>query len=186
VEQNNLSRKLSRQRTQALKVLRIPVEAEQSVLGGLICLYSGGTGFSWFIGRAGFLPATDHQAYIPAALPRLMERRNPVRCHHAGPEWHNHVVSLIKSGELAYLGALARIPPSAANIKAMLRLSAKRFDSATAYSDGNNIWPIMGVYAGRAYSEEYLDTAERRVFEIAEKGAKRGRWLYSGLKMSPE
>ncbi|ODN65920.1 MULTISPECIES: replicative DNA helicase [Methylophaga] len=156
--------------TQALKVPPHSVEAEQSVLGGLMLDNSAWEQVSDLLVEQDFY-RHDHQL-IFRGIAELMEQANPVDVITLA-EWHNQRGELDKVGELAYLGALARNTPSAANIKAYAAIVRERSILRQLIQIGNNIANMAFTPEGRN-SEEMLDTAERRVFEIAEKGAKRG------------
>lgn len=156
--------------TQALKVPPHSVEAEQSVLGGLMLDNSAWEQVSDLLVDQDFY-RHDHQL-IFRGIAELMEQANPVDVITLA-EWHNQRGELDKIGELAYLGALARNTPSAANIKAYASIVRERSILRQLIQIGNNIANMAFTPEGRN-SEEMLDTAERRVFEIAEKGAKRG------------
>lgn len=156
--------------TQALKVPPHSVEAEQSVLGGLMLDNSAWEQVSDLLVEQDFY-RHDHQL-IFRGIAELMEQANPVDVITLA-EWHNQRGELDKVGELAYLGALARNTPSAANIKAYASIVRERSILRQLIQIGNNIANMAFTPEGRN-SEEMLDTAERRVFEIAEKGAKRG------------
>jgi replicative DNA helicase len=156
--------------TQALKVPPHSVEAEQSVLGGLMLDNSAWEQVSDLLVEQDFY-RHDHQL-IFRGIAELMEQANPVDVITLA-EWHNQRGELDKVGELAYLGALARNTPSAANIKAYAAIVRERSILRQLIQIGNNIASMAFTPEGRN-SEEMLDTAERRVFEIAEKGAKRG------------
>lgn len=156
--------------TQALKVPPHSIEAEQSVLGGLMLDNSAWEQVSDLLVEQDFY-RHDHQL-IFRGIAELMEQANPVDVITLA-EWHNQRGELDKVGELAYLGALARNTPSAANIKAYAAIVRERSILRQLIQIGNNIANMAFTPEGRN-SEEMLDTAERRVFEIAEKGAKRG------------
>lgn len=155
---------------QALKVPPHSVEAEQSVLGGLMLDNSAWEQVSDLLVEQDFY-RHDHQL-IFRGIAELMEQANPVDVITLA-EWHNQRGELDKVGELAYLGALAQNTPSAANIKAYATIVRERSILRQLIQIGNNIANMAFSPEGRN-SEEMLDTAERHVFEIAEKGAKRG------------
>lgn len=109
--------------TQALKVPPHSVEAEQSVLGGLMLDNSAWEQVSDLLVEQDFY-RHDHQL-IFRGIAELMEQANPVDVITLA-EWHNQRGELDKVGELAYLGALARNTPSAANIKAYAAIVRER------------------------------------------------------------
>lgn len=156
--------------TQALKIPPHSVEAEQSVLGGLMLDNNAWEQVADVLVEKDFY-RRDHQL-IFNAIEQLMEKAQPVDVVTLA-EFHDQRGELDKVGELAYLGTLARNTPSAANIAAYANIVRERSILRQLIQIGNNIANMAFTPEGRN-SEEMLDTAERHVFEIAEKGAKRG------------
>ena len=156
--------------TQALKIPPHSVEAEQSVLGGLMLDNNAWEQVADVVVEQDFY-RRDHQL-IFRAIEQLMEKAQPVDVVTLA-EYHDQRGELDKVGELAYLGTLARNTPSAANIAAYANIVRERSILRQLIQIGNNIANMAFTPEGRN-SEEMLDTAERHVFEIAEKGAKRG------------
>ena len=76
-------------------------------------------------------------------------------------------------GGLAYLGTIARDTPSAANVRAYAEIIRERSILRQLVSAGAEIAASATDGRGRA-AHELVDEAERRVFEIAERGS-RGR-----------
>lgn len=156
--------------TQALKVPPHSVEAEQSVLGGLMLDNS-----AWEIVADSLVEKDfyrhDHQL-IFRAIATLIEKGHPVDVITLA-EFHDQRGELDDVGELAYLGALARNTPSAANIKAYAGIVRERAILRQLIQVGNSISGMAFSPDGRN-SEDMLDAAEKYVFEIAEKGARRG------------
>ncbi|HEY7754192.1 MAG TPA: replicative DNA helicase, partial [Steroidobacteraceae bacterium] len=76
-------------------------------------------------------------------------------------------------GGLAYLGTIARDTPSAANVRAYAEIIRERSILRQLVAAGGEIAAAATDSRGRSASE-LVDEAERRVFEIAERGA-RGR-----------
>src|SRR5271166_2782827 len=83
-------------------------------------------------------------------------------------------------GGLAYLGALARDTPTAANIRAYADIVRERSVLRQLITAGNLIVGSALEPAGRE-AREIVDDAERAVFEIAERGA-RGRAGFRPVK----
>jgi replicative DNA helicase len=156
--------------TQALKIPPHSIEAEQSVLGGLMLDNNAWEKVADVLVEKDFY-RRDHQL-IFNAIEQLMEKAQPVDVVTLA-EFHDQRGELDKVGDLAYLGSLARNTPSAANISAYANIVRERSILRQLIQIGNNIANMAFTPEGRN-SEEMLDTAERRVFEIAEKGAKRG------------
>jgi len=170
VEQITYSEDYQDNATQALKIPPHSVEAEQSVLGGLMLDNNAWEQVADVLVEKDFY-RRDHQL-IFNAIEQLMEKAQPVDVVTLA-EFHDQRGELDKVGELAYLGTLARNTPSAANIAAYANIVRERSILRQLIQIGNNIANMAFTPEGRN-SEEMLDTAERHVFEIAEKGAKRG------------
>lgn len=156
--------------TEALKVPPHSVEAEQSVLGGLMLDNGAWEKVAEILVEQDFY-RHDHQL-IFRAIAQLMEQSQPVDVITLA-EWHDKHGQLDQVGELAYLGTLARNTPSAANIAAYATIVRERSILRQLIKVGNSISNMAFVPEGRS-KEEMLDLAERYVFEIAEKGASRG------------
>jgi len=156
--------------TEALKVPPHSVEAEQSVLGGLMLDNSSWDKIADVVVEQDFY-RRDHQL-IFRAIANLFEHSNPVDVVTLA-EWHDKRGELTDVGELAYLGLLARNTPSAANIAAYANIVRERSILRQLIHVGTEISNVAFNPEGRS-SEEMLDLAERQVFEIAEQGAKRG------------
>ncbi|MCX4187227.1 replicative DNA helicase [Methylophaga sp. OBS4] len=156
--------------TEALKVPPHSVEAEQSVLGGLMLDNAAWEQVADVLVEQDFY-RHDHQL-IFRAIAQLMELSQPVDVITLA-EWHDKRGELDQVGELAYLGMLARNTPSAANIAAYADIVRERSILRQLIKVGNSISNMAFKPEGMT-KEEMLDLAERHVFEIAEKGAKRG------------
>nr|WP_156885371.1 replicative DNA helicase [Acidihalobacter ferrooxydans] len=160
--------------------LRIPphsVEAEQAVLGGLMLDNSTWDQVADRINEADFY-RHDHKL-IFRAIGRLAEAGQPLdvvtlseALERSGESEH--------AGGLAYLGALAKDTPSAANIRAYADIVRERSVLRQLISVGTRIADDGFNPEGRD-SREILDEAEKAVFEIAEQGA-RGRAGFVSIK----
>lgn len=156
--------------TEALKVPPHSVEAEQSVLGGLMLDNNAWEHVADVLVEQDFY-RHDHQL-IFRAIAQLMEQSQPVDVITLA-EWHDKRGELDQVGELAYLGMLARNTPSAANITAYAEIVRERAILRQLIQVGNSISNMAFKPEGMS-KEDMLDLAERYVFEIAEKGARRG------------
>ncbi|MFW5425791.1 MAG: replicative DNA helicase [Methylophagaceae bacterium] len=155
--------------TEALKVPPHSVEAEQSVLGGLLLDNRSWEKIADLLVENDFY-RRDHQL-IFRAISELFEQSQPVDVITLA-EWHDKRDELDQVGELAYLGMLARDTPSAANIVAYASIVRERSVLRQLIAVGTSISNVAFNPEGRN-SDEMLDLVERQVFEIAEKGAKR-------------
>jgi replicative DNA helicase len=163
--------------TEALKVAPQSVEAEQSVLGGLMLDNNAWDKIVDAVAEADFY-RRDH---------RLIFRAIEAMTSHSQPsdvvtlsEWLDKQDLLGEAGGLAYLGTLAKNTPSAANIKAYAEIVRERSVLRQLITVGNDISGSAYQTEGRS-TEELLDQAERRVFEIAEQGA-RGKQGFIAIK----
>lgn len=155
--------------TEALKVPPHSVEAEQSVLGGLLLDNNSWEKIADKVVKNDFY-RRDHQL-IFHAISELFEQSQPVDVITLA-EWHDKRDELDQVGDLAYLGMLARDTPSAANIMAYASIVREHSVLRQLIAVGTSISNVAFNPEGRS-SDEMLDLVERQVFEIAENGAKR-------------
>ena len=153
----------------AVAGLRIPphsIEAEQSVLGGLLLDNQAFDKIADLVGEDDFY--RDEHKRIYRQIRKLLERGKPV-----------DVVTVAESldlagegadtGGLAYLGELAANTPSAANIRRYAEIVRERAILRQLVTAGDEI-------AGSAFNplgrdpKQLLDEAEAKVFAIAESG----------------
>jgi len=156
--------------TAALKVPPHSIEAEQSVLGGLLLDNSSWDKIADMVVENDFY-RHDHRL-IFRAIAHLFEQSQPVDVITLA-EHHDKHGELDQIGELAYLGMLARNTPSAANIAAYASIVRERSVLRQLIAVGTTISNSAFNPEGLS-SADMLDKAEREVFDIAEKGAKRG------------
>ena len=155
--------------TEALKVPPHSIEAEQSVLGGLLLDNESWEKTADFLVEHDFY-RRDHQL-IFRGIAALFEQSQPVDVITLA-EYHDTRGELEQVGELAYLGMLSRNTPSSANIVAYASIVRERSILRQLITVGTTISNTAFNPEGRT-SEEMLDLVEDKVFEIAEKGAKR-------------
>ncbi len=153
--------------------MRVPphsVEAEQAVLGGLML-----EGAAWDavadIVTADDFYRNDHRLIFDAAA--AVAAGSQAIDVVTLSEYLERIGRLEDAGGLAYLGTLARDTPSAANIRAYAEIVRERSLLRRLISTGSEITTSAFNTEGRS-ARELVDDAERRVFEIAEAGA-RGR-----------
>jgi replicative DNA helicase len=153
--------------------LRVPphsVEAEQAVLGGLLLDNSTWDSVADRL-RAEDFYRRDHQV-IFEAIAELSARNEPSDAVTLA-EYLTAKGQAEESGGLGYLAGLARDTPTAANVRAYSDIVRER-------SLLRQLIRVSGEIAGSAYlsegrpATELVDEAERRVFEIAEKGRRTG------------
>ena len=156
--------------TVALKVPPHSVEAEQSVLGGLLLDNRSWDRVADLLMEQDFY-RRDHQL-IFAAVAELSDKGRPFDMLTVS-EWLTQKDELEEAGGLGYLGHLAHNTPSAANIQAYAEIVRERSVLRGLIRVGNEIAESAYRPEGRDASE-VLDRAEQLVFDIAEKGARAG------------
>ena len=154
-----------------VELIKLPphsVEAEQSVLGGLLLDNSAWDRIADFLNESHFYRA-DHRL-IYHHITRLIEVNRPADAITVAESLES-TKELDSVGGLAYLGALAQNTPSAHNIRRYAEIVRERaiqrklIEVGTGIAD--NALNPMGKDVG-----QLLDEAESRVFEIAEAGAR--------------
>ncbi|GAA0397168.1 replicative DNA helicase [Cocleimonas flava] len=153
----------------AVEHLKVPphsIEAEQSVLGGLLLENMAWDKIADIITEHDFY-RHDHRL-IFRSIAVLAETDKP-RDVITLSEWLKDRDELENAGGLAYLGTLAKDTPSAANIKAYADIVREKSVLRQLISIGSEI-AEEAFNAGDRPSKELLDEAEKKVFEIAEQG----------------
>ena len=156
---------------QELSALKLPphsVEAEQSVLGGLLLENNAWERIADLIVEQDFYRA-DHRA-IWRQITRLVEENKPADVVTVAESLES-LGTLDEIGGLAYLAALAQNTPSAANIRRYAEIVRERAVLRKLAEVGTGIAESAYSPAGRS-ATQILDEAEARVFEIKEAGAK--------------
>lgn len=161
----------------ALKVPPHSIEAEQSVLGGLLL-----EGMAWDqiadrLTEDDFY-RQDHRL-IFLAIRRVHDQGRPCDLITVA-ECLEQSAELDRVGGMAYLGLLAGGVASAANITAYADIVRERAIARALITVGSDIADSGFHPQGRSIAE-LLDAAEGRVFEIAERGA-RARSGFSSIK----
>jgi replicative DNA helicase len=162
---------------QRLKVPPNSIEAEQSLLGGLMLDHK-----SWDkvadVVTAGDFYRKDHRL-IFAAIATLAESSNPSDVVTVS-ECLDNRGELDEAGGLEYLATLANETPGAANARSYAKILRERSMLRSLITAGNEISGAAFSTEGRSASE-IVDEAERLVFQIAESGA-RGKSGFKPLK----
>ena len=144
------------------------VEAEQAVLGGLMLDSNAWDAVADIIAASDFY-RRDHRLIFEAIV-EVAEIRGS--CDAVTISEHlERKGRLEEIGGLAYLGTIARDTPSAANVRAYATIIRERSTLRQLVTAGNEIAAAATDGRGRAASE-LVDEAERRVFEIAERGSR--------------
>ncbi|MBI1989607.1 MAG: replicative DNA helicase [Betaproteobacteria bacterium] len=154
-----------------IETLKLPpysLEAEQSVLGGLLLDNSAWEKIADAVSDADFYRADHRQIYRHISV--LIEGNKPADALTVAE-------SLERSGKLeevggqAYLGSLAVNTPSAANIRRYAEIVRERAIMRRLAEVGTEITESVFSPLGRS-AKELLDNAEKQVFAIAEAGAR--------------
>ena len=154
-----------------VELLKLPphsVEAEQSVLGGLLLDNTAWDRMADLIAEADFYRA-DHRL-IYRHICKLIGNSRPADVITVAESLES-TKELQSAGAMAYLGALATNTPSAANIRRYAEIVRDRAIlrklAEVATGIGDSAYNPMGRDA-----TQILDEAESKVFEIAEQGAR--------------
>ena len=152
--------------------LRLPphsVEAEQAVLGGLLLDNTAWDRVSGVLADADFY-RRDHRL-IYRGIAELVERSEPADAVTLADHLQQ-TGQLQEVGGLAYLGSLARDTPTAANIGAYADIVRERAVLRRLIEIGGEIATSAYDTQGRT-AEQLIESAEQRVFEMAERGQRR-------------
>jgi len=162
---------------QRLKIPPNSIEAEQSLLGGLMLDALAWDKVADVIISDDFY-RKDHRL-IFSAIANLIEGGSP--CDVVTVSEHLDARSeLDASGGLEYLATLANETAGAANARAYAKILRERSTLRALISAGNEIAGSAFTSDGRS-AAEVLENAEKMVFDIAEKG-NRGRKGFKSLK----
>ena len=164
-------------RIESYKVPPHSVEAEQSVIGGLMLDNETWDNVADQLTADDFY-RRDHQL-IFGAISELVNDATPFDVVTLS-EYLSKRGDLDKAGGMPYLGSLAKNTPTAANIKAYASIVREYSVMRQLIHVGTEI-SDSAFQAGERNSDELLDNAERLVFDIADKGAK-GRKGFVDMK----
>lgn len=161
---------------ESLKIPPHSIEAEQSVLGGLLLSGLTNDNSAWDtiadkVVESDFY-RQDHRL-IFRALADLAEDSKPLDIVTVS-EWLKQRGEMENAGGFAYLATMAKDTPSAANIRAYAEIVREKSILRQLISVGTGIADSAFNTQGRP-SKELLDEAEQKVFKIAEQGAKQGQ-----------
>ena len=154
-----------------LESLRLPpqsVEAEQSVLGGLLLENTAWDRVSDVVSETDFYRADHREIFKHIVL--LIENNKPADVLTVA-ESLERSAKLEEIGGQAYLGSLALNTPSAANIRRYAEIVRERAIMRQLAQAGTEIAEAAYNPAGRD-AAAMIDEAEAKVFLIAEQGAK--------------
>ena len=158
---------------QDMEDLKVPpqsLEAEQSVLGGLMLDELAWDRVAEAVAEVDFY-RQEHKL-IFRVMAKLVGEGRPIDVITLSEEL-SRIDELEAIGGLAYLGELAKNTPSASNITSYANIVRERAILRQLISVANDIADSAFHTAGRS-SADVLDEAERKVFEIAEARPKDG------------
>lgn len=165
-----------------MDALRVPphsVQAEQSVLGGLMLDNEAWDQVADRVGPEDFY-RREHRA-IFEAVAELAQEGKPFDVVTLAEELERHK-GLDGIGGMSYLGALAKDTPSAANIQAYADIVREHSVVRQLIRVGTEIADSGFRPEGRQ-SAELLDVAERKVFDIAEQRSRGGDGFQPAKKL---
>jgi len=162
---------------QRLKVPPHSIEAEQSLLGGLMLDHKSWDKVADVVSESDFY-RRDH-GRIFSAIAALSEDANPCDVVTVS-EWLDNRGELDAAGGLEYLASLANETPGAANARSYAKILRERSMLRSLITAGNEISGAAFSSDGRTASE-IVDAAEQLVFQIAESGS-RGKSGFKPLK----
>jgi replicative DNA helicase len=172
----NFSAPVADSQLEAIKLPPHSVEAEQSVLGGILLDTSAWDKIADLLGEQDFY-RHEHRL-IWRHIGRLTEHAKPIDVITVAESLESNA-ELEKAGGLVYLGTLAQNVPSAANIRRYAEIVRERAIMRKLVEVGSEIATSAYNPGGRD-AGQLLDEAESRVFEISEQG-ERGRLGFTPL-----
>lgn len=165
----------------SLESLKLPphsVEAEQSVLGGLLLENEALDKIADILSGSDFY-RHDHRL-IFQHISKLIEHNKPADIVTVAESLES-TAELSGVGGLAYLGALAQNTPTAANIRRYAEIVRERAVMRKLVEVGSGIAESAFSPQGRD-AQQLLDEAEARIFQIAE-GGKRSSEGFVDIKV---
>jgi replicative DNA helicase len=175
----------SRNAVEDLKVPPHSIEAEQAVLGGLMLDNNAWDQVADRVGERDFYRHDHRQIF--RAIGNLADRSQPFDVVTMS-EWLENNGLIEEAGGMAYLGTLAKDTPSAANIAAYADIVREKSVLRQLIQVGTEI-AEKGFNPQGEGSKALLDEAEKRVFQIAEQGARNSQGfadMRSLLKLAVE
>ncbi|MCB1842341.1 MAG: replicative DNA helicase [Halioglobus sp.] len=146
------------------------VEAEQSVLGGLLLSADGWDAVAEAVTAADFYRPGHRLVF--RQIQQLAEALQPIDVITVADKLEASG-ELESAGGLSYLAELAQNTPSASNIRAYAQVVRERASLRRLIEAAQDIAETGFNPEGRS-SEELIDAAERRIMQISEQGPKSG------------
>jgi replicative DNA helicase len=173
---------IARRATERLRLPPHSVEAEQSLLGGLMLDQRAWDQIADVVSTEDLYRA-DHRL-IFTAVAALVERNQPPDAVTVS-EHLQRLGQLEAAGGLGYLARLVEDTPSAANIRAYARIVREHSMLRQLIEIGGDIAASAHGTQGRTV-DEIVDMAEQKVFEIADRGQRRGSGFVSLKQILPQ
>ena len=164
-----------------LDQLKLPphsIEAEQSVIGGLLLENEALDKVADILSAEDFYQF-DHKT-IFQHITKLIERNRPADIVTVAESLES-TVELTQIGGIAYLGSLAQNTPTAANIRRYAEIVRERAIMRKLVTVGSGIAESAYSPNGRD-AQQLLDEAEAKIFQIAE-GGKRSSEGFQDIKV---
>ena len=164
-----------------LDVLKLPphsIEAEQSVIGGLLLENEALDKVADILTAEDFYQF-DHKT-IFQHIAKLIERNRPADIVTVAESLES-TAELTQIGGIAYLGSLAQNTPTAANIRRYAEIVRERAIMRKLVTVGSGIAESAYSPNGRD-AQQLLDEAEAKIFQIAE-GGKRSSEGFQDIKV---
>lgn len=149
------------------------IEAEQSVLGGLMLDAAGFDGVAEVVGANDFYKATHRQIF--EVMVQLLEAEQPIDVITVSEEL-NRRGQLQQVGGLGYLTELASSVAGSANLAAYARIVRERSTLRQLIAAATDI-AKASYNPGALAADDLLQMAEKKVMEIAEERPKDGGFL---------
>ncbi len=168
-----------------LDSLKLPphsIEAEQSVLGGLLLENEALDKIADILSAQDFYQY-DHKT-IYQHIGKLIEHNRPADIVTVAESLEN-TAELSTVGGIAYLGALAQNTPSSANIRRYAEIVRERAIMRKLVTVGSGIAESAFSPDGRD-AQQLLDEAEAKIFQIAEGGQRSGQGFQDIKELLPE
>ncbi|ARN74390.1 replicative DNA helicase [Oceanicoccus sagamiensis] len=153
-----------------VKVPPHSVEAEQSVLGGLMIANKAWDDVADQVAPTDFYRGSHREIFLQ--MGKLVEAGEPIDVITLSEALNNHDL-LEQVGGVAYLAELANNTPSAANISAYAKVVQERSSLRSMINAANDIVESGFNPEGRD-SGDLLDEAERKIMQISEERPKIG------------
>lgn len=168
-----------------LDSLKLPphsIEAEQSVIGGLLLENEALDKIADILSADDFYQH-DHKS-IFQHITKLIERNRPADIVTVAESLES-TAELSSIGGIAYLGSLAQNTPTAANIRRYAEIVRERAIMRKLVSVGSDIAESAYNPNGRD-AQQLLDEAEAKIFQIAEGGQKNSQGFQDIKELLPQ